>query len=76
ADTGGLREILAGTGAALLFEPGNDAQLAAAIEKVLTQPSVAEELTEKARVLVSETYSWSAVAHRTVDVYRQVLTDR
>ena len=53
ADTGGLREILAGTGAALLFEPGNDAQLAAAIEKVLTQPSVAEELTEKARVLVS-----------------------
>ena len=76
ADTGGLREILAGTGAALLFEPGNDAQLAAAIEKVLTQPSVAEELTEKARVLVSETYSWSAVAHRTIDVYRQVLTDR
>lgn len=76
ADTGGLREILAGTGAALLFEPGNDAQLAAAIERVLTNRDVATELTEKARRLVTETYSWSAVASRTVDAYQRVLSDR
>ena len=76
ADTGGLREILAGTGAALLFEPGNDAQLAEAIETVLTQPSVAAELTAKAHVLVNDTYSWSAVATRTVDTYRELLSDR
>ena len=76
ADTGGLREILADTGAALLFEPGNDAQLAAAIERVLTNRDVAHELTEKARRLVTETYSWSAVASRTVDAYQRVLSDR
>lgn len=70
ADTGGLHEILAGTGAALLFEPGNDAQLASAIERVLTEPNVASELTANARSLVNDTYSWPAVAARTIEVYR------
>lgn len=76
ADTGGLHEILADTGAALLFEPGNDAQLADAIARVLTDPSLAASLTTRARDLVHDTYSWAAVAARTVQTYRQVISDR
>ena len=76
ADTGGLHEILADTGAALLFEPGNDAQLAEAIERVLTDPTLAADLTDTARRLVRDTYSWDAVAARTVEVYTQVITPR
>jgi glycogen(starch) synthase len=74
ADTGGLHEILADTGAALLFEPGNDAQLADTIERVLTDPQLAAGLTNTASNLVRDTYSWSAVATRTVDTYRHVIT--
>lgn len=76
ADTGGLHEILADTGAALLFEPGNDAQLADAIARVLNDPSLAASLTTRARDLVHDTYSWAAVAARTVETYRQVISDR
>ncbi|MEN9803900.1 MAG: hypothetical protein RIS41_747, partial [Actinomycetota bacterium] len=76
ADTGGLHEILAGTGAALLFEPGNDAQLAAAIERVLTDPLLAADLADTARDLVHDTYSWGAVAARTVEAYRNAITAR
>lgn len=76
ADTGGLHEILADTGAALLFEPGNDAQLADAIARVLTDPSLATALTTRASDLVRDTFSWDAVAARTVDTYLQVINDR
>lgn len=76
ADTGGLHEILAGTGAALLFEPGNDVELAAAIERVLTDTALAASLTANARELVSDTYSWSAVAARTVETYDDVIAER
>lgn len=75
ADTGGLHEILADTGAALLFEPGNDAQLAGAIERVLTDRDLADGLVARARALVRDTYSWSAVASRTVETYR-LISDR
>lgn len=73
ADTGGLHEILADTGAALLFEPGNDAQLADAIERVLTDSTLAQSLTTRARELVQGTYSWEAVATRTAAAYRDAI---
>jgi glycogen(starch) synthase len=76
ADTGGLHEILADTGAALLFEPGNDAQLADAIERVLTDPLLATSLTDTARRLVHDTYSWDAVATRVAEAYRLVINGR
>ena len=38
ARTGGLAELLDGTGAGLLFEPGNAVELAACIESILTDP--------------------------------------
>jgi glycogen synthase len=69
ADTGGLAELVGGTGSALLFEPGNAAALADCIERVLTDARLAEGLVRRGRELLQASYSWDAIAARTVAVY-------
>jgi hypothetical protein len=73
ARTGGLAEILDGTGAGLLFEPGSAEELASAIEKVLTDPGAAAALASAAADLLGEHYSWDAIAVSTLAVYAQAL---
>jgi len=73
ARTGGLAEILDGTGAGLLFEPGSAEELASAIEKVLTDPAAAAALTSASADLLGEHYSWDAIAVSTLTVYAQAL---
>ncbi len=73
ADTGGLAELVGGTGSALMFEPGNADQLADCIERVLTEPGVADALVRRGRELLEASYSWDAIAGRTVAVYNEVL---
>ncbi len=74
ANTGGLAELAGGTGAALLFEPGNTAELADRIEELITSPELATELRQRAAELLDASYTWDAIAARTCDVYRDVLT--
>ena len=69
ANTGGLAELLAGSGAALLFEPGNADELAACIERVLTDEPLAEEMSRAGEAMLEASYSWDAIAARTVQVY-------
>jgi glycogen(starch) synthase len=69
ADTGGLAELVGGTGSALMFEPGNADQLADCIERVLTDQPLADELVHRGHELLEATYSWDAIATRTVGVY-------
>ena len=69
ARTGGLAEIVEGTGAGLLFEPGSRDQLADRIATVLTQPRASEGLRAKAQALLTEHYSWDAIAASTLSVY-------
>jgi glycogen(starch) synthase len=69
ARTGGLAELVEGTGAGLLFEPGNAAELAACIELILTDDDVAAELRANAAVLLAERYSWKAIADATTAIY-------
>lgn len=73
ARTGGLAEIMEGTSAGLLFEPGNAHQLADRIVHMLTDEEVARRSRIEGRRLVESQYSWDAIAHTTVDVYRQAL---
>jgi len=75
ADTGGLAELVGGTGAALVFEPGNSDELAAAISKVVSDHTTASELRRRSTELVDATYSWAAIATRCIEVYRE-LSDR
>ena len=76
ANTGGLAELAGGTGAALLFEPGNTAELADRIEELITSETLAAELRSQAAELLEASYTWAAMAARTVEVYREVLTGR
>ena len=72
ADTGGLAEIMQGSGAALLFEPGNAARLAEAIERVLIDAETSRSLRARARDLLEDRYSWDAIAEQTIGVYGEV----
>ena len=69
----GLAELVEGTGAALMFEPGNATQLADRIHEVLTDPDLAASMRERARELVESSYSWAAIARRTEEWYRDAL---
>jgi glycogen synthase len=71
ARTGGLAEIVDGTGAGVLFEPGNHVALAACIEEVLTHPDLADGMRIKAATLLAGKYSWDAIAATTLSVYER-----
>jgi glycogen(starch) synthase len=69
ARTGGLAELLAGTGAGLLFEPGNANELAGCIERVLGEPRLAAEMRARGTALLRARYSWAAIAGATSLIY-------
>jgi glycogen(starch) synthase len=71
ARTGGLAEIVDGTGAGVLFEPGNHVALANCIAEVLNHPEVAEGMRTKAAALLAGRYSWDAIAATTLGVYQK-----
>ena len=69
ARTGGLAEIVDGTGAGVLFEPGNHIALANCIADVLSHPDVANSMRTKAASLLAGRYTWDAIAAPTLGVY-------
>jgi glycogen synthase len=69
ARTGGLAEIVDGTDAGMLFEPGNHHDLAARIHEVLSDPKLASAMSAKAATLIDDNYTWDAIATSTIDVY-------
>ena len=70
ARTGGLAEIVDGTGAGLLFEPGNHIALADCIAEVLGHPDVADSDAQRRRpALLAGRYTWDAIAASTLGVY-------
>ncbi|MBP0491234.1 glycosyltransferase family 4 protein [Pararoseomonas indoligenes] len=64
SDIPALREILAGTGAALLLPPGDAAAWASAARALLADPARAAALGARARAVLLETYTWDARAAR------------
>jgi glycogen(starch) synthase len=69
ARTGGLAELIDGTGAGMLFEPGNADELATCIEMVLSDPELAGEMRQAGAELLATRYSWAAIARATVNLY-------
>jgi glycogen(starch) synthase len=69
ARTGGLAELIDGTGAGLLFEPGNAAELAACIEMIVNDDQLATEMRKRGAELLADRYSWRAIAGATASVY-------
>jgi glycogen(starch) synthase len=75
ADTGGLAELVGGTGSALTFEPGNADDLADCVERILTEPGLADDLVRRGQELLEAEYSWDAIAARTLAVYGEALSE-
>ena len=69
ARTGGLAEIVEGTEAGMLFEPGNHHELADRIAEAIADPAAADRMRVNAAALLSRTYTWDAIAAKTVEVY-------
>ena len=76
AGTGGLAEIVEGTGAGLIFEPGNHHELADCIEQALLQPQLSADLKTAAAKLLADHYTWDAIAATTIGVYVATFAQR
>ena len=74
ARTGGLAEIIGGTNAGMMFEPGNVEQLADRIADVLTHPEASVAMRVAARELLRDRYSWDAIALGTIAAYGTALS--
>jgi glycogen(starch) synthase len=73
AASGGLVEVLDGTGAGLLYPPGDAGALAAALSRMLDGPGLAASARAAGAHLVHDVYSWDAVAAATVPHYEALL---
>ncbi len=69
ARTGGLAELIDGTGAGMLFEPGNADELAMCIEMVLSDHALADEMRSRGTALLGARYSWAAIAGAAARIY-------
>lgn len=61
--------------AALLIAPEDDEALAAAIQRVIAEPGLAERLRERG-IAQAARFTWRSCAARTVDVYEEVMERR
>ena len=71
ADVGGFTE-LAEAGAARLVPAGDPEALADALRVLLSDPDARERLAQGARAAAAGAYSWSAAAHQTLALYRDL----
>lgn len=73
SDTGGLSEVVHHAQNGLRAYPGNPQSLADNILAYLKAPKFAGYIREQAAKDVRETYNWSLIARRTLEVYAEVL---
>ena len=75
ARTGGLAEIMEGTEASLMFEPGNAKELATRIERVLMNPHVSQKMQAQGTEVLHARFSWDAIARATIGAYEIARAD-
>jgi glycosyltransferase involved in cell wall biosynthesis len=59
-------------GAALVFDPGNPEDMLAALQRLLTDSTLREDLSQQGPQRARE-FDWAVIAARTLEVYRRVL---
>ena len=73
AASGGLVEVIDGTGAGLLYPPGDTGALSGTLRRVLAQPDALADQQATAFALLERRYTWDKVAEATVPVYEAAL---
>jgi glycosyltransferase involved in cell wall biosynthesis len=71
SDVGGFPEVAA-TGAARTVPAGDSAALGEALRELLADPTALAAMAERARAAAAGLYSWDAIAHRTLELYRSL----
>jgi len=67
------REIIAGNDCGLLVDPLNPAQIAEAIDYLVTHPEDAERMGQNGRKIVLECYNWPNEEMKLLDFYERIL---
>jgi glycosyltransferase involved in cell wall biosynthesis len=75
SSVGGFPEV-AEAGAARLVPPGDTAALASALEELIQDEPARAELAAAATQAAAGPFSWDETAHRTLDLYRELLEAR
>ena len=70
---GGLAEVIEHDRTGIFVYPRSPESIAWGVDRVLSNPDHARWLTQNAREILHKTYSWEAIAMRTVEVYKEVV---
>jgi glycosyltransferase involved in cell wall biosynthesis len=73
---GGITSLVRDHTTGILVEPGNPKALAAAVEQLLNDPALRQQLTANAFAEVCDRYSWTRVAREFIELYREILHAR
>jgi glycosyltransferase involved in cell wall biosynthesis len=72
SQVGGLAEVVEHDRTGILVYSRNPESVAWGVDRILSDPGHARWLTENARELIQKTYSWEAIAKKTMKVYKEV----
>ena len=75
SDVGGFPEVAA-IGAARTVPAGDSAALGEALRELLADPAALSAMAERAHAAAAGPYSWDAIAHRTLELYRSLCATR
>ena len=75
-DVGGLPEVVEDGRSGIVVPPGDVASLAAAIQRLLSNPRLLRQMSLRVEELSSTRFSWSIAAARTVRLYNSAIQAR
>lgn len=73
SDIGSIREVVVPEESALLFPPGNSGELADRMERILTEPGLAQKLAVEGIHVVEERYTMEKILSLTEEIFDRVL---
>jgi glycosyltransferase involved in cell wall biosynthesis len=74
SDIGGITDIVTHDQTGLLVPPGDPAALAAAIQRLATDPALWRRLAQAGRRRFHDDFSWTAIARRWEETYRAAVS--
>jgi len=74
--TGGILEVVEDGETGILVPPSDPAELAKALNRLVTNTDEAKAMGKAGRQRVEDTFSWAAVARQTEELYETVISER